>query len=676
MTSEQSQLVYKAALHYAEQGIYIFPVYLTQGADGKWSKKPAIDEWPAEATIDPAWIEKWFHPESGLHREAAIGLACGLSGIVVVDCDIKNNVNGISNWETLRQALNIPATQVQRTPSGGLHYFYNADPEVYIKSTTGIIAQGVDTRGDGGFVVLAPSQGYTFTEGEPDWTSLPKVPDIVKSKVGKKDTDDTDKSTQVPVGQDPGNDFLMNRVRYRSKDFFVNKVRERLVRLAETKEGSRRNETMYTAIYLNHYTPAFCSQNSLAADITQAAQLNGLPADEIKQAIREGFKFVDWKAYVRPEQPARNLVSLNGSAPPPPQLTKGLNVGFTPANSIKLRITNWLWDGRIPIGELTLTPGRGGIGKSTWHAWLMACITRGILPGMYYGTPKACAVAAAEDSWERTIAPRLYAAGADLSRVYRIDVFQEADTQISLTLPLHLNYLAEQMREVDAVLLDCDPLMSVIADSLDTYKDKEIRSALEPIARAANKENFAVVGNAHFTKQGRDPHSAVMGGAAFYNVSRAVVSFVRDDISNDGKIVVSQLKNNLGTLDLPHLKYQIISEEVPTDEGPTSVGKLIWDAQFSQYSGQQIMSRSNGDNSHNIKEAEDARARHEWLRKLLKDGDMSVKEIRAAGQAFGYTPDQLRRSKDYLRIEPHHKPGVLRGPWYWSLPDDDVPEVF
>jgi hypothetical protein len=167
-----------------------------------------------------------------------------------------------------------------------------------------------------------------------------------------------------------------------------------------------------------------------------------------------------------------------------------------------------------------------------------------------------------------------------------------------------------------------------------------------------------------------------LGGAAFYNVSRAVVSFVRDDISNDGKIVVSQLKNNLGTLDLPHLKYQIISEEVPTDEGPTSVGKLIWDAQFSQYSGQQIMSRSNGDNSHNIKEAEDARARHEWLRKLLKDGDMSVKEIRAAGQAFGYTPDQLRRSKDYLRIEPHHKPGVLRGPWYWSLPDDDVPEVF
>ena len=113
----------------------------------------------------------------------------------------------------------------------------------------------------------------------------------------------------------------------------------------------------------------------------------------------------------------------------------GRRVRLTPASTIKPLPVRWLWTDRVPVGEVTLTPGRGGLGKSTFHAWLIAHITRGTLPGSALGEPRPCIIAAAEDSWQRTIVPRLIAAGADMDLVYRVDVLTEGDAELSLTLP-------------------------------------------------------------------------------------------------------------------------------------------------------------------------------------------------------------------------------------------------
>ena len=116
-------------------------------------------------------------------------------------------------------------------------------------------------------------------------------------------------------------------------------------------------------------------------------------------------------------------------------VSTGRRVRLTPASTIKPLPVRWLWTDRIPVGEVTLTPGRGGLGKSTFHAWFIAHTTRGTLPGSRLGAPKPCIIAASEDSWQRTIVPRLIAAGADLSLVYRVDVLTEGDAELSLTLP-------------------------------------------------------------------------------------------------------------------------------------------------------------------------------------------------------------------------------------------------
>ena len=98
----------------------------------------------------------------------------------------------------------------------------------------------------------------------------------------------------------------------------------------------------------------------------------------------------------------------------------------------------WLWDGRLALGTLNLLGGREGIGKSIVECTLAADITRGRLPGVYAGTPRAVIIAATEDSWEYTIVPRLMAAGADLALVFRVDVETPGGGDAALSLPRDL----------------------------------------------------------------------------------------------------------------------------------------------------------------------------------------------------------------------------------------------
>ena len=80
-----------------------------------------------------------------------------------------------------------------------------------------------------------------------------------------------------------------------------------------------------------------------------------------------------------------------------------------------MRAVRWLWEDKIPLGEITLLAGREGLGKSTIAYTLAAWITQGTMKGWFKGEPRDVIVIATEDSWEHTITPRLMAAGADLS---------------------------------------------------------------------------------------------------------------------------------------------------------------------------------------------------------------------------------------------------------------------
>ena len=168
------------------------------------------------------------------------------------------------------------------------------------------------------------------------------------------------------------------------------------------------------------------------------------------------------------------------------------HVVLTSAASIKPRPVFWLWKNRLALGTLGLLAGREGVGKSTLGYWIAARITQGDLFGCFAGTPKAVLVCATEDSWEHTIVPRLMAAGADLTRVYRVDVVTAMDITVGMSLPRDLEGVERAAKDVDAAMMLLDPLVSRLGD-LDTHKDAEVRQALEPLVAIADRVNMAAL---------------------------------------------------------------------------------------------------------------------------------------------------------------------------------------
>lgn len=351
-------------------------------------------------------------------------------------------------------------------------------------------------------------------------------------------------------------------------------------------------------------------------------------------------------------------------------------VRLTPAAGIRLRPTYWLWDGRMPHGAITIGPGREGIGKSLFCAWLAARVTLGELPGAHYGTPKSVIYAATEDSWERTLAGRLVVAGADMQRVFRVEVEHIGGMTLPLSLPKDCDAMAEEITAHDVALLIVDPLISVLDEKINPHADRDLRTGLEPLAKLADQTGCTIFGLAHFNKaSGTDVLSRIMGGRAFSAVARAVIAFARNTRDGDGSCVISQVKNNLGKLDLPSLRYVVESVELDTEEGPAEWGQMVITGETNLHVNDLLddapPSREDTDKR---KEIDRAAA---WLLEYLPEqaepvpgehgkGLLST-DIYAAGAEVGpWSDQQLKRAKEKTPFTAR-KVGKV---WYWLVPAD------
>ena len=102
-----------------------------------------------DASTDPAQIEAWWTE----CPDANIGVPTGaVSGIFAIDADVKNGQPGHESFKVLK----LPATLISRTPSGGWHAIFRHQGDT-VRNRTGLLP-GIDVRGDGGYIVVPPSQ--------------------------------------------------------------------------------------------------------------------------------------------------------------------------------------------------------------------------------------------------------------------------------------------------------------------------------------------------------------------------------------------------------------------------------------------------------------------------------------------------------------------------------------
>lgn len=140
----------ESAIRYAKKGFKVFPLAPQS------KSKQVLKSWKEEATQDLSKIEQWWTQNPYYN----IGLVTG-NGLFVIDVDIKNNKNGFQSLQ--HHGKELPTTVKVKTPSGGIHLYYHAEKPISNKVN---LYDGIDIRGEGGYVVAPPSminhQAYQF----------------------------------------------------------------------------------------------------------------------------------------------------------------------------------------------------------------------------------------------------------------------------------------------------------------------------------------------------------------------------------------------------------------------------------------------------------------------------------------------------------------------------------
>lgn len=163
----------KFALQYAAAGFRVFPCK-------PGMKVPATRNGCLDGTTDEAAIRRMF-----FNPRFNIGLSCGPQpngiNLLAIDVDLYKT-GGVDCFEALHvdeQMLYVPSAR-HSTPSGGYHVFYDAPPG--FRNTREQLAPGIDTRGDGGYVVVPPSRfgepEKPYNATEETWLLRRKVEDL------------------------------------------------------------------------------------------------------------------------------------------------------------------------------------------------------------------------------------------------------------------------------------------------------------------------------------------------------------------------------------------------------------------------------------------------------------------------------------------------------------------
>jgi len=124
-----------------------------------------------DASSDPGTVADWWRR----WPDANVGVRTGaVSGLVVVDIDPAHG--GLNSIRRLHAEHRLPDGLRVRTGSGGWHLYF-AHPGFDVHNSAGtVLGDGVDVRGDGGYVIAPPSRH--ITGGTYSWVGPWDIPDL------------------------------------------------------------------------------------------------------------------------------------------------------------------------------------------------------------------------------------------------------------------------------------------------------------------------------------------------------------------------------------------------------------------------------------------------------------------------------------------------------------------
>ena len=243
-----------------------------------------------------------------LKTDQGIGVVTG-HGLVVIDCDLRDDNHGAATLERLFAAHGSPSPVVTaHTGGGGAHYWFRTT--VDRKNTAGRIAPLIDTRGTGGQVVVPPSvhagsgKPYEWGDGTPPRLfDLPPFPlwldDLMRAN-------DSARGTAPPTRHAAGNG-----------DDKLSTWEDVLTRFPFT-EGRRNDSLNAIAFWIGQRAGSEDAERWRLKAI-RLASAAGLLRDEIDTTFESGHAagLQSPKSWARPRRPRQPPPSSRPPDPPP-----------------------------------------------------------------------------------------------------------------------------------------------------------------------------------------------------------------------------------------------------------------------------------------------------------------------------------------------------------------------
>jgi hypothetical protein len=274
MTLVRQANLLQEALAMASHGWHVFPCAVN-------GKQPALrGNWQDHATTDPAQVRNWW-----ASRPYNIGLACGPSGLVVVDLDVPKEPGPATGAEALASlcaGARQPcpwSTFTVSTPSGGQHLYFQA-PAHPISNSAGRLAPHIDIRANGGYVVAPGSRisGRAYARHNngrpmplPDWLAARLRPQPPPPSVRR----------EVPhIGSTTSRDTA----------YAMAALRDETDRVAAAVDGTRHDTLNRAAFSLGQLVGSgLLPEVAVATSLADAARQSGLPERDIPRIIHSGM---------------------------------------------------------------------------------------------------------------------------------------------------------------------------------------------------------------------------------------------------------------------------------------------------------------------------------------------------------------------------------------------------
>lgn len=332
------------------------------------AKRPIVARGFYAASQDEAEVREMFSRPGA----ALIGVPMGRrSGLFLLDIDPRN---GGHVW--LEQNRHrIPQTRTHTTRSGGWHFFFlwPADRRVGNRKP----AEGVDIKGEGGYAIMPPSDGWRIEDASMPCEAPAWLLDLI----------DPPAPPQVAVTYAPPRAEIPHRYAERALDGECQAV-------ATQREGGRNDRLNIAAVKLGSLVAAGAlSEATVRAELLRAALHCGLDRVEAEKTIQSGLGFgltqpreIPEREGLKSRQPASAHVApsapaLGSGQPNPTQITDGGRPRTLPLvywNDIEASLAaDDFVEGVLTKGAMSVVYGPSNCGKTFWASDLSMHVATG-----------------------------------------------------------------------------------------------------------------------------------------------------------------------------------------------------------------------------------------------------------------------------------------------------------